>query len=97
MTTQHILISNGYIFTGQAVIRYCKKNQNQSITVLFTGESGAGKSENTNQLLNYICYHNSADNLKLRLSSISPVLEIFGNAKTQHNSNSSRFTKFMQV
>lgn len=85
-----------YIYTGQSVISYCKK-RDQSITVLFTGESGAGKSENTNHLLNYICHYMSSANLKLGLSSINPVLEIFGNAKTQHNHNSSRFTKFIKV
>lgn len=72
-------------------------NPCQSKAVILTGESGAGKSENTKYLLNYIRHRMSSNKWELRLKSINPVLELFGNAKTVHKGNSSRFTKYIQV
>lgn len=74
-----------------------KKDKCQSTTVLLTGESGAGKSENTKHLLSYMCHHTSSSGWDQRLKSLNPILELFGNAKTAHNHNSSRFNKFIQV
>lgn len=73
------------------------KNRKQSITVLLTGESGAGKSENTKHLLNYMCHHISSSGWNQRLRALNPILELFGNARTANNHNSSRFNKFIQV
>lgn len=70
---------------------------NQSILV--TGESGAGKTENTKKVIEYLSFIscNTDTSLSSLLLSCNPLLEAFGNAKTIKNENSSRFGKFIQV
>lgn len=85
-----------YDLIGKRIIESCK-TINQSETVLLTGQSGAGKSENTKHLLDYICFGLTTDAWKSRLKSLNPVLELFGNARTNNNDNSSRFIKFIKV
>ncbi|KRZ15247.1 Myosin-4 [Trichinella zimbabwensis] len=79
---------------------------NQSM--LITGESGAGKTENTKKVISYfavICstHANKEKDGKKRASleeqivQTNPVLEAFGNAKTVRNNNSSRFGKFIRI
>ncbi|KAH7637558.1 hypothetical protein HUG17_8662 [Dermatophagoides farinae] len=70
--------------------------------ILISGESGAGKTEASKKILEYLSSvtsrseHNIKEiNNKLLFSN--PVLEAFGNAKTSHNNNSSRFGKYMDV
>lgn len=82
------------MFVGKKVINGCKSD---SKTILFTGESGAGKTENMKKLFDYICHFMPLDKLKQRLTSVNPIFEFFGNAKTIYNRNSSRFSKFIQV
>ncbi|VDM57013.1 unnamed protein product [Angiostrongylus costaricensis] len=81
-------------------------HENQSM--LITGESGAGKTENTKKV---ICYFasvgasqqekSSSNEKKITLEDqivqTNPVLEAFGNAKTVRNNNSSRFGKFIRI
>lgn len=63
-------------------------------SVILTGESGSGKTKNTEHLLSFFC--NSYKDLH-RVSATNLILELFGNAKTAFNENSSRFTKLTQV
>jgi hypothetical protein len=78
-------------------------NENQSI--LITGESGAGKTENTKKVIAYFASvgatSGKADLKKISLEDqivqTNPVLESFGNAKTTRNDNSSRFVSLAKT
>ncbi|CAE8741661.1 unnamed protein product, partial [Polarella glacialis] len=66
--------------------------------LLITGESGAGKTEATRAVLQFLAMrHTATDYIRDRLIRSTPVLEAFGNAHTRQNSNSSRFGKFIEV
>ncbi|XP_077527307.1 myosin heavy chain isoform X2 [Haemaphysalis longicornis] len=82
--------------------------ENQSM--LITGESGAGKTENTKKVIAYFAHvgatskkeeapkkESKKGNLEDQVVQTNPVLESFGNAKTVRNDNSSRFGKFIRI
>lgn len=81
--------------------------ENQSM--LITGESGAGKTENTKKVIAYFANVGASSkkeevpkdgkkgNLEDQVVQTNPVLESFGNAKTVRNDNSSRFGKFIRI
>ncbi|CAL2039620.1 unnamed protein product [Caenorhabditis brenneri] len=73
-----------------------KGGRNQSI--LITGESGAGKTENTKKIIDFILSSSGSHNTIGDCVVTSGVLlEAMGNARTTHNSNSSRFGKFIRI
>jgi len=76
--------------------------KNQSI--LITGESGAGKTENTKKVISYFASIGATGKkkegepgLEDKIVNTNPVLEAWGNAKTVRNDNSSRFGKFIRI
>merc|ERR1711936_1137668 len=75
-------------------------------SMLITGESGAGKTENTKKVISYLAAvaapkKKAADTKKVSLEdqivATNPILESYGNAKTSRNDNSSRFGKFIRI
>lgn len=61
--------------------------------IVITGVSGSGKTENANHVINFLCHATESQNLTV----LNPILEQFGNARTQRNTNSSRFCKNIEV
>ncbi|XP_063624241.1 unconventional myosin IC isoform X1 [Cydia splendana] len=69
--------------------------------ILISGESGSGKTEASKKVLEYIAartkHLRTVETVKDKLLQTNPLLEAFGNAKTNRNDNSSRFGKYMDV
>ncbi|XP_011189491.1 unconventional myosin IC isoform X2 [Zeugodacus cucurbitae] len=75
--------------------------ENKGQCVLISGESGSGKTEASKKVLQYIAacsgHQSTVESVKEKLLKSNPVLEAFGNAKTNRNVNSSRFGKYMDI
>ncbi|XP_070187968.1 myosin-IIIb-like isoform X1 [Littorina saxatilis] len=67
--------------------------------IVISGESGAGKTESANLLVQQLTQLGKAENRKLeeRILQVNPLMEAFGNAKTVINDNSSRFGKYLEM
>jgi myosin heavy subunit len=73
-------------------------------SMLITGESGAGKTENTKKVITYLALVAASGkkaakkvSLEDQIVATNPILESYGNAKTSRNDNSSRFGKFIRI
>ncbi|KAL8954171.1 MAG: hypothetical protein Q9222_000055 [Ikaeria aurantiellina] len=96
-----------YAMADGAFRNLVDEGENQSILV--TGESGAGKTENTKKVIQYLAAVATSDsptarsgvktfsNLSQQILRANPILEAFGNAQTVRNNNSSRFGKFIRI
>uniref|UniRef100_A0A8C2PY89 Myosin, heavy chain 9a, non-muscle n=1 Tax=Cyprinus carpio TaxID=7962 RepID=A0A8C2PY89_CYPCA len=99
---RHEMPPHIYAITDTAYRSMMQDREDQSI--LCTGESGAGKTENTKKVIQYLAFVASSfktkkdqGELEKQLLQANPILEAFGNAKTVKNDNSSRFGKFIRI
>ena len=79
-------------------------NAGKNQSILITGESGAGKTENTKKVIAYFASIGATGKkkegepgLEDKIVQTNPVLEAWGNAKTVRNDNSSSFGKFIRI
>lgn len=89
-----------FAVADQAYRSLIASRRNQSI--LITGESGAGKTENTKRVIQYLTAitlgaQGGSSLLEEQIVRANPILEAFGNAQTVRNHNSSRFGKFIKI
>ncbi|OZC07256.1 myosin head [Onchocerca flexuosa] len=97
-----------FAVSDEAYRKMINDHINQSL--LITGESGAGKTENTKKVIAYLAIVGAPystiksqksgkkkASIEDQIVRTNPVLEAFGNAKTVRNNNSSRFGKFIRI
>ncbi|KAJ3092077.1 hypothetical protein HK102_010987 [Quaeritorhiza haematococci] len=92
---------HAFEIAASAYLHMIRSLEDQAI--LTCGENGAGKTETLKLVLKHLLYlgDNGVDgpnaDSRSNIFNAGYVLEAFGNAKTVHNKNSSRFSKYSEI
>lgn len=91
-----------HVFSIAESMYYNMKSYGENQCVIISGESGAGKTEASKRIMQYIASASGGSSsniqkIKDMVLATNPLLEAFGCAKTLRNDNSSRHGKYLQI
>lgn len=65
-------------------------------SIIIKGETGAGKTVAANHVIKFLCQSANEEIMNV-LNNAAPILNSLGNATTEKNADSSRYSKFVEV